>query len=49
LRCADVAVPAFNTENKPSCMSVFKKCNRSCNRKDKTCRRNCKEALMECK
>ncbi|MEZ7880807.1 MAG: hypothetical protein QMC11_11395 [Rhodospirillales bacterium] len=49
LRCADVAVPAFNAENKPSCMSVFKKCNRSCNRKDKTCRRNCKEALMECK
>lgn len=49
LRCANVALPAINAGNQPSCMSVFKKCNRSCNRKDKTCRRDCKEALMECK
>ena len=49
LRCVNVAVPDINAGKKPSCMSVFKKCNRSCNRKDKTCRRDCKEALMECK
>ena len=49
LRCANIAVPRANAGNQPSCMAVFKKCNRSCNKKDKICRRDCKEALMECK
>ncbi len=49
LRCADVPVPALNTGNKTSCMAVYKKCNRSCPKTDKTCRQDCKDVLMECK
>ncbi len=47
-RCASTATPQINSGKQPSCMSVYKKCNRSCAKKDKECLRQCKGGLMEC-
>lgn len=49
-RCANVvAQPQTSNNNQPSCMSVYKKCNRSCGSSNTTCQRDCKEALLDCR
>jgi hypothetical protein len=48
-RCANITLPTAILESPQNCMSIFKKCKRTCNKRNKVCRKNCKEALMECK
>ena len=48
LRCANITLPPANTGNPLYCMSIFKKCTRACDKKNKVCWNDCKKALMKC-
>jgi len=48
LRCANIKLPTASAGSQQNCMSIFKKCNRTCDKNNKICRKNCKKALMEC-
>jgi hypothetical protein len=49
LRCANITLPPASIGNQPYCMSIFKKCNRACDKNNNACWKGCKKALMECK
>ena len=48
LRCANVPMPGAQRGGK-DCMAVYKNCNRTCPKGDKSCRKACKANLMQCK
>ena len=48
-RCANIKLPPAYVETPLSCMLIFKKCKRACDKSNKVCWRECKEALMQCK
>ena len=48
LRCADVAMPGAQGGSR-DCMGMYKKCNRACPKGNKSCRKDCKARLMQCK
>jgi len=48
LRCANVPMPNAGGAPKKDCMAVYKKCNRSCPKNGKACKKQCKAGLMSC-
>jgi len=48
LRCTNIQTPSFSSGEKIDCMSIYKKCRKSCPKKTKPCRKLCKKNLTSC-
>ena len=48
LRCTNISIPNTFGGEKDDCMSVYKKCRKSCGKKDTSCKKICKKNLTSC-
>ena len=48
LRCTNIQTPSFSSDKKIDCMSIYKKCRKSCQKNNKPCQKYCKKNLTSC-
>ena len=48
MRCAEISIQNNSIIPNTDCMGLYKKCRQICPKKNKICRRKCKETLNQC-